>query len=92
MIDGSLQGATIRTDTNDCTRTSASRLPSIHRLPMDTDLPGDFRFAQAPLEERRRFESPRLERIEIPPHPHRIPHAGRIAQPDRLVTILRGTQ
>jgi len=66
--------------------------PPIHRLPMDTDLPGDFRFAQAPLEERRRFESPRLERIEIPPHPHRIPHAGRIAQPGRLVTILRGTQ
>src|SRR2546422_591815 len=36
--------------------------PAIHRLPMDTDLPGDFRFAQAPLEERRRVESPRLQR------------------------------
>ena len=59
---------------------------------MDTDLPGDFRFAQAPLEERRCLESARLDRIEILPHPHRIPDAGRIAQPDRLVTILRGTQ
>src|SRR5206468_3841172 len=66
--------------------------PPIHRLPMDTDLPGDLRFAQPMLEQRRRLESPHLERIEIPPHPRRIPHAGRIAHPDRFVTILRGTQ
>src|SRR5437667_194917 len=66
--------------------------PPIPRLAMDTDLPSDRRFAQPLLEKRCRLESPCFERIEIPPHPHRIPHAARIAQPDGLVTILYGTQ
>ncbi len=66
--------------------------PPIHRLAMDTDLASDLRFAQPLPEELRRRESPSFERIEIPPHPHRIPHAARIAQHDPLVTILYGTQ
>ena len=66
--------------------------PPIHRLAMDTNLAGDLCFAQPLLEERRRLESPYFERIEIPPHPHRIPHAARIPQPAPLVTILYGTQ
>ena len=66
--------------------------PPIHRLPMDVELSGDFRLAHPLLEERGRFEPPSFERIEIPPHPHRIPNAARIAQSDALVTILREIQ
>ena len=66
--------------------------PPIHRLPMDVELSGDFCLAHPLLEERGRFEPPSFERIEIPPHPHRIPHAARIAQSDALVTILREIQ
>ena len=56
------------------------------------EVPGNLCFAQSLLEERRRLESPHLERIEVPPHSRRIPHAGCIARPDAFVTILRGTQ
>src|SRR5437773_2771481 len=66
--------------------------PPIHRLPMDVELSGDFCLAHPLLEERGRFEPPSFERIEIPPHPHRIHHAARIAQSDALVTILREIQ
>src|SRR5205807_6925827 len=62
--------------------------PAVHRLAMHTDLARDFRLAHALLEQRRCAQPPRLERCKIPPHPRRIPHAGRIARYHANVTIL----
>jgi hypothetical protein len=39
-------------------------------------------------EQRRCPQPPRFERCKIPPHPRRIPHAGRIARYADDVTIL----
>ncbi len=62
--------------------------PPVDRLPMHPDLPRDLRLAHALPQQRRRAQSPRFQRREIPPHPRRIPHADRLSQSDGNVTIL----
>jgi len=55
---------------------------------MHTDLARDFGFAQPLSEQRRRAHPSRFERCKVPPHPHRIPHAARVARFGANVTIL----
>ena len=62
--------------------------PPVDRLAMYAHLARDLRLRHALPQQRRGAQPPRFERCKIPPHPRRIPHAGRIARCDGTVTIL----
>lgn len=50
--------------------------PAAYRLTMDTNLSRDIRLGHALLQQLRRLQSSRFQRIEIPAHPGWIPHAS----------------